>query len=179
MTKVLIVTGSPRARGNTNTLASLLAGRLEQDDVGTEVVDLSSLQVGPCTDCRGCKRGDLVCAVQDDMQPLYGAMDRADALVLGTPIYWYGPSAQMKACIDRLRPYFGNGGLAGKGLGLLLAAGSGPGDCDLTESMARRIADALQMRWLGAVKATAFDAGDVLDDPAAGEQLAELAARLG
>jgi multimeric flavodoxin WrbA len=95
------------------------------------------------------------------MQRVYEKLETANAVVLGTPIYWYGPSAQMKSAIDRLRPYFGNGRLQGKALGLLLPAGSGPGDCDLTEAMAIRMAGALQMRYAGAVMVEAYDEGDV------------------
>ncbi len=65
------------------------------------------------------------------MQEIYPLINDADILIFGTPIYWFGPTAQMKALIDRLRPYYGNQRLKGKSAALILPAGVGRSDCNL------------------------------------------------
>jgi len=48
------------------------------------------------------------------MKEVYPKLDAADALVFGTPVYRYGPTAKMKLLIDRLHPYVANRRLNGK-----------------------------------------------------------------
>lgn len=174
MSDVLIIVGSPRRRGNTATMAEELVTLLGRG----QILHLSDLELGPCIDCRGCKTGPQECVVIDGMSTIDAALRTADTVVIGTPIYWYGPTAQTKLMLDRLRPYFGNQQLAGKALAGLLPAGSGPGDCDLTTEMLRRMAEALGMSFLGTVAATAFDAGDVRADSSALAELSLLAERI-
>ena len=177
MRNVTILVGSPRPDGNTVTMAGILARHLPDAEV--PIIHLSDLEFGPCIDCRGCKARKQVCILPDDMRPLYDRLEAADAIVVGTPIYWYGPTAQTKLLLDRLRPYYANRGMAGKKLALMLPAGSGPGDCDLTIDMFRRAAVALGMDYLGAACATAYDIGDVEKDAEALAELENLAQRIG
>jgi multimeric flavodoxin WrbA len=65
-----------------------------------EMVHLGGLQVRECDGCHACRRG-RVCSKDDDMRPLYTKIATSDAIVFGTPVYWYGPTALMKAFIDR------------------------------------------------------------------------------
>ena len=98
--KVLGLAGSPRRGGNTETLLDrALAGAASQ---GAEVhkVVLSRLKLAPCIACDGCFGGDG-CVVQDDFQPIYRQLIEARGIILASPIYFMGVSAQAKAMIDR------------------------------------------------------------------------------
>jgi multimeric flavodoxin WrbA len=66
----------------------------------TRVLSARKLKVQPCVACMGCKRGPK-CIVHDDMNQVYAAIARCDALLVATPIYYYGASAWLKAIVDR------------------------------------------------------------------------------
>ena len=66
----------------------------------TEKVLLTELKIAPCQACNTCQTTGR-CAQQDDMPALLDKMKRSQVWVLGTPIYWWGPTAQFKAFMDR------------------------------------------------------------------------------
>lgn len=90
------IVGSPRA-GNTLRAAEDLVGAC-----GGEVVALGTpgAVVGPIGDCRACIDAGC-CSIADDFDAVMERIYAADLLVLATPLYWYGPSAQLKALLDR------------------------------------------------------------------------------
>lgn len=98
--RVLGIVGSPRHGGNTETLIDeVLAGAAEMG-AQTEKVMVSKLDIGPCRACDACgKLGK--CAQQDDLPALLEQMEQSDVWVLGTPVYYWGPTAQFKAFVDR------------------------------------------------------------------------------
>mgnify|MGYP003790946371 FL=1 len=104
--KVLGISGSPRARGNTaRLLAEVLRG---VSDVGGEAsgVSLSEYTIEGCVGCERCRR-DLTCTrFNDGMTLLYPRIVEADGLVLGSPVYHYNVTSQMKAFIDRLYAFY-------------------------------------------------------------------------
>jgi multimeric flavodoxin WrbA len=101
MSKILGIMGSPRRNGNTHILVSRILDSAQRHGAQVELVCLGDLAVRQCDGCHVCwKTGK--CAKKDDMQNLYPKLIEADAVVLGTPVYWYGPTAIMKAFIDRL-----------------------------------------------------------------------------
>jgi multimeric flavodoxin WrbA len=92
---------SPRKEGNTFwAVNKILEGAAEQG-AETQVWQFSDLEIKPCQGCLGCVRSDK-CAIIDDMQRVYAALKRADALVLGSPVYMGQMTAQAKTFIDRL-----------------------------------------------------------------------------
>ena len=97
---ILGIVGSPRKGGNTETLVdAVLAGAAECGGVSEKVI-LQELSIAPCRACNYCKKHGK-CIQDDDMECLLELMMKSDTWVLGTPIYWWGPSAQFKAFIDR------------------------------------------------------------------------------
>jgi len=70
----------------------------------TQVFYLGELDVNPCRVCNSCKSTGK-CAQDDDMQPIYRALDKTDAIVFGTPVYHDHVSAQSKIVTDRLYSY--------------------------------------------------------------------------
>jgi len=100
---VLGIVGSPRRHGNTEMLVDEALRGAEEAGALVEKVILSKLDVGPCRACDACRKTGE-CVQRDDMPALLEQMERSQVWVLGTPIYWWGPTAQFKAFIDRWRP---------------------------------------------------------------------------
>jgi multimeric flavodoxin WrbA len=105
MTKVLGIMGSPRRNGNTHILVSKILEGAAGQGAETELIFLDKLKIRECDGCHACWQGKE-CSKKDDMNNLYGKIAGSDILVFGTPVYWYGPTALMKALIDRF-VYFG------------------------------------------------------------------------
>ena len=100
--KMLVVLGSPRKGGNGETLARKVAEAVEQGGGTVEYVRLNNLNLRPCQGCGGCdKTGN--CVVKDDMIPLFQTVDEADRILLVSPVYFYGLSAQCKIFGDRMQ----------------------------------------------------------------------------
>lgn len=97
---VLIFLGSPRKNGNTETLVKSVMTGIQEAGSTSELIRLSEHKINPCIGCGGCeKEGN--CVIQDDMQELYPKMTSADRIIVASPIYFYGVTAQTKAFIDR------------------------------------------------------------------------------
>jgi multimeric flavodoxin WrbA len=97
---ILGIVGSPRRGANTETLVdSVLAGAMECGATAEKVI-LQDVEISPCLACNGCRRTGK-CVHDDDMETIAELMEKCDTWVLGTPIYWWGPSAQFKAFVDR------------------------------------------------------------------------------
>ena len=99
--RILILSGSPRKDGNTELLVeAFVKGASQKHHV--EVVSVRDYEVNPCMGCNACFRNEQhTCAQKDDMTIIYEKMAHADMLVIASPVYFYGPSAQLKAVIDR------------------------------------------------------------------------------
>jgi len=98
--RVLGIVGSPRRGGNTETLVDEVLRGAEEAGALVEKVILSKLDIRPCRGCDACKKAGK-CVQQDDMLALLEQMERSQVWVLGTPIYFWGPTAQFKAFVDR------------------------------------------------------------------------------
>ena len=99
----LIILGSPRKNGNSETLAqSVASGILQVPDTSVEFIRLNDLRITPCQGCGGCNKTSI-CVIEDDMTALYEKVDICDHLILVSPIYFYGLSAQCKAFVDRFQ----------------------------------------------------------------------------
>jgi multimeric flavodoxin WrbA len=97
---VLGIVGSPRRGGNTETLVDEVLRGAQEAGATVEKVVLSDLTIAACDACDGCQ-GLGRCVHEDDMVELVEKMARCQAWVLGTPVYWWGPSAQLKTFVDR------------------------------------------------------------------------------
>jgi arsenate reductase len=97
---VLGLQGSPRIKGNTSLLLSTFLAEAERLGARTHQVHVARQNISPCLECGTCEKEGF-CAVDDDMQRVYPLLWQADMIVLATPVFFYGPTAQMKALIDR------------------------------------------------------------------------------
>jgi multimeric flavodoxin WrbA len=106
MKKALILIGSPRKKGSTATLAAEATKALEAQGVATTTIFLNDLKMKGCQACYWCKKNDLTdCTVLDDMQKIHALMKESDGIIVASPIYFAGVTAQTKLWLDRLFPY--------------------------------------------------------------------------
>lgn len=97
--KVLIIGGSPRKNGNSETLCKQFARGAQESGNIVETCFLSEKKIGFCSACYCCRKGE--CPQKDDALEIIPKMLAADVIVLATPVYFYTMSAQLKALIDR------------------------------------------------------------------------------
>jgi multimeric flavodoxin WrbA len=98
--KVLGIVGSPRRGGNTDLLlAEVLRGAASQG-AAVKTIVLNDLTISACQHCDTCQQAGL-CRIHDDMRSVYTEMEAADVIVIASPVHFMGPSAQLKAMIDR------------------------------------------------------------------------------
>jgi multimeric flavodoxin WrbA len=120
---VLGIVGSPRRGGNTETLVDEVLRGAEEAGGKTEKVILNEVEINPCQACDKCHR-EGGCVHDDDMEAIVETMKESEIWVLGTPVYWWGPTAQMKAFIDR---WYGLDRAVFRGRGAILVVPSGGG----------------------------------------------------
>ena len=106
MTNVIAINGSPRKTWNTATLLEHALKGAKSGGAETELVHLYDLDYQGCTSCFSCKqiggKSYGKCATKDDLTPLLERIERADAVVLGSPIYVGTPTGEMRSFIERL-----------------------------------------------------------------------------
>ncbi|MBC8223368.1 flavodoxin family protein [Candidatus Bathyarchaeota archaeon] len=105
--KVIGIVGSHNPEGNTAEMVSGFLEGAESRGAETSIFILGKMEINPCYACEAC-RGGNGCVQQDGMQGLYRALEDADHVVLGSPIYFDHIAARTKAFIDRLYPYYQN-----------------------------------------------------------------------
>ena len=109
--KVLLLNGSPRKDGNTESLVKAFEqGAKKHGEV--EIINVCDININPCKGCDYCLNSEgHACVQKDGMSEIYKKLQTADVLVVASPVYFYSLSAQLKALIDRchtpLRKEFG------------------------------------------------------------------------
>ena len=99
---ILALNGSPRKGGNTQVLLEAVLDGIRGPGNEIEVFRLNDLNYRACQNCGGCTKTGK-CVLDDDMSPLYEKLLAADGIVVASPIYFYGVSAQTKTFLDRLQ----------------------------------------------------------------------------
>ncbi|MDD4094531.1 MAG: flavodoxin family protein [Methanothrix sp.] len=100
---VVGICGSPRKAGNTEFLLNeALAAALERG-FDTERILLSEMKIDFCNDCGGCSKGKA-CPKEDDMSHILQVLERADGIIVASPVYFGSVTAQLKALFDRTIP---------------------------------------------------------------------------
>lgn len=110
--KVLLINGSPHKEGCTYTALCEVADTLEKNGVETELVWVGTKPVAGCIACGKCKETGR-CIFDDQVNELLEKMDSYDGMVVGSPVYYAGPSGQVCSFLDRLF-YANRTSLAGK-----------------------------------------------------------------
>ena len=109
--KVLLINGSPRPDGNTFCALQEIAGQLEKHGIETEIFQIGTKPVHMCINCGGCRRiGAQGCVFDDDpCNAIAAKLAGADALVVGSPVYYGQPNGGVLAVMQRL--FYSNGQL--------------------------------------------------------------------
>ena len=102
MSRILVLSGSPRKDGNTERLvASFVKGAEPNNEV--EAISVCDYHINPCIGCNSCFASEAhKCFQNDDMTLVYDKLSKTDIVIIASPVYFYGISAQLKAVVDRL-----------------------------------------------------------------------------
>ncbi|MFX1391065.1 MAG: flavodoxin family protein [Promethearchaeota archaeon] len=102
--KVIVLHGSPRKNGNSDTLVEyFIKGLKEAKEIEVEHFFTNDLKIKPCQGCLSCANSiNHNCAIKDDMEQIYFAYNNADIIIFATPMYWGYMTAQLKTVIDRM-----------------------------------------------------------------------------
>lgn len=174
--KIVAICGSPR-KGNTEWMLSKVLESARAEGAETELLLLKDRDIRTCRGCLTCEVGDDrqpgVCVIKDDMEGLLPKMLAADAIVFGTPVYFYMLSGLLKNFMDRTIPIWPL--LKGKDVAGVAVA---------TDTMGRALenlrtyTDLCEMRWRGDVSALATEPGEVAENEAVAELLSGLGRKL-
>jgi len=168
---VLIFNGSPKKNGNTARLVEWFAQGARAKERKVEIICAASLKFksNGCISCRRCQTSKAYeCVINDDVKTVLKKMAKADVIVFATPLYFYGPSAQLKLIIDRMFSLYKwdnatdtfETPMKGKSMILLLSAYEGIG-LDIIEKSFKLIADYSEMKFRALLVPDAKESGQV------------------
>jgi len=104
--KIMAFNGSPRKKWNTATLLEKALEGAASKGAKTELIHLYDLNYKGCISCFACKtiggKSYGRCAVKDDLKPIFRKIEKADAIILGSPIYFGTVSGEMQSFMERL-----------------------------------------------------------------------------
>lgn len=175
--------GSPR-QGNTAALLSRLLEGASSRGAEVKNIDLTSLDIKPCTHCDACLENGQ-CNINDDMQALYTEMESADVIVLASPIHFMSVTAQTKLFIDRcqalwVRKYILGRDPLGAGRqrkGIFISVGGREGKhlFDATRSTVKALFASLNLAYTGELLFAGIDeAGGITGHPSALDEAFQL-----
>lgn len=103
--KIIAFLGSPRKDGNTELLLKETIKGIEESGLNVLLFNLNLMNISPCQNCGGCDDTGT-CIIEDDMSQIYNAIRTADRIILASPIFFFGISAQAKVMIDRCQCFW-------------------------------------------------------------------------
>ncbi|QAT17470.1 hypothetical protein BU251_06955 [Candidatus Velamenicoccus archaeovorus] len=105
MKKILVLSASPVKDGNTTTLVNWFAEGARSEGARVDIVATAFLKYKTtgCTSCRRCQAiKEYACVVKDEASPVLAKMAEVDVIVMASPLYFFGASAQLKLVMDRM-----------------------------------------------------------------------------
>lgn len=109
---VVGISGSPVKKGNVEKFLERMMESVPEENFSSEVIKLSEIEVKECLHCNFClskQKPGKYCSIDDEAQAVFEKVERADILILASPVYFMRTSAKMASLIDRLRVFiFGN-----------------------------------------------------------------------
>ncbi|UCB45129.1 MAG: flavodoxin family protein [Spirochaetota bacterium] len=108
--KAVLVCGSPRLNGNTQKLLELAEEVLQENNIDTELILLHGKDIKPCIACNRCRETkDRMCSIKDDdFHTVFNKILEADALVIGSPVY-FGSATSQTTCLLHRTGYVSRG----------------------------------------------------------------------
>ncbi|MDR0645296.1 MAG: flavodoxin family protein [Treponema sp.] len=99
--QVLAVNGSPRKNGNTAALLKTVLEVCTNAGFETELYQVGGREIHGCKGCKSCWKNKGRCVQSDWINELYPQMKIADAIILGSPTYFFDLTPEIKAVMDR------------------------------------------------------------------------------
>ncbi len=98
--KVVGIVGSTRRGGNTEILTKKALEVIHKEGIETELISLAGKTIAPCNGCRSCvDTGE--CPIKDDFDSIFSKMEKADGIILATPVYYGAATPQIVSLISR------------------------------------------------------------------------------
>jgi NAD(P)H-dependent FMN reductase len=183
---VLGIAGSPRRYGSSDRLLEAALEGAKAAGARTERFVAAQANMRPCLGCNACSlTGE--CVQHDGGPAFYATLDRADAIIVASPVYFASVPAVLKICYDRLQPYWARTYVLKQppperrpGAFLLVRNAGDPYGFTGTEHTTRSVFAVLGIDVLGAVKVEGVDSGaDLAARPEALEQAETLGRAVG
>ena len=180
--KVLGLVGGARREGNTVTLVGQILDGAKSKGAEVEQIFLTDFSIKYIQDCRECRKAGH-CLIEDDFDKIMEKVYASDIIVFGTPLYWFGPSAQFKVFLDRwncplsLNPQGAFGRLKGKKW--ILAVPQGSPDMHIGDhlfAMMERGCGLGHMEYVGGIQVQALGRKDVAKNEVVKQQAFQLGA---
>lgn len=174
----LVFCGSPHANGNTRALVDAF---LEELGGESEIIWAYREKISPCVDCHRCWK-QPGCAIQDGMQEIYAQIERADCIVIASPLYYSMLTGPLLSLLSRLQCAYANGRFLHHKLfqrekmGAVLLTGGGDGISDPALESAQTLLRAMQVRYVGMTLSHRTDEVPARKDETALRMCRELAA---
>ena len=172
---ILIISGSPKRNGNTAALVEWFSQGARSAGARIEIVSAAFLKYKAlgCRSCRKCQEAKAYgCVIHDDASIVVAKMAKADVIVMATPLYFYGPSSQLKLIFDRMFSLYKWDNVRGtmrtclnkKTLVLLASAFEDVG-LDVLAKPFKLTADYSKMKFLSLLVANADVSGEIRNRP--------------
>lgn len=119
--KIVVLNGSPRKGNTKDLLEAFMSGT---DNAQIDYYNLHETKISPCEACNYCTESKGKCKHKDLTNEILSKIHKADAIVFGSPVYWWGVTAQLKAMIDKMYAFnYHNYQLPHKKIGLIMVGG--------------------------------------------------------
>jgi multimeric flavodoxin WrbA len=156
--KIVVIQGSPRKKGTSRFLSSVMIKTAEDADASVFEIDTTELKfkVPGCAGCKKCHQSEMfACSIDDELARITETLVNYDVITFATPTYWMSYPAQLKILIDRMGSLmkFNETGqiqsmLTGKVLSLLATGNSGmKNNMELLKRQVNSLADMLSCQF--------------------------------
>ena len=100
MKKVLLINGSPNVNGCTYTALKEIQNTLKEEGIESDIHWIGNKPIPGCTACKVCYTKE--CVFNDQVNEILAKIDDYGGIIVGSPVYYAGPSGQLCAFLDRL-----------------------------------------------------------------------------
>lgn len=180
--RIATVLGSPRKKGNTSEVLGWVEGAMETRGHRVDRIRLVDHKVNGCKGCWTCKKSldEPGCPQKDDAVAIFRRLMDSDLVLYATPVYFWGPTAQMKAFIDRHTSLVTGYGtdrwtslMEGKRTGVVVTCEEGiENNADLLLETFTRLSDYLKCADLGSLVIPFVSTPEALGEPARAQAIA-------
>lgn len=101
MKRILVINGSPRVNGNSETLAQYFLEGVKEKGYEAITISVGKGQVKSCMACNSCYQFGKPCPLDENFCNIAQLIEESDVIVFSTPLYWYNFPSQIKSVIDK------------------------------------------------------------------------------